>query len=303
MTPRLPDISSKRVRVKAGLLIVATGWLTAGVAMAAESVKDGNLLTQARAAYAGGKPEDAIKLATEAIKAEPADPRGYFVRARIYEESHQPTKALTDYDQVLKLDSRLADAWQHRGVVHFKLGQINESIADFDQFIALRPDQAPYQWQRGIACYYAERFEDGRKQFELHRSVNPDDVENAAWHFLCVARSAGIEAARKSLIPIKNDTRVPMMEIHALFAGKAKPEDVLNAARAGTLPKGQLKQALYYAHLYVGLYFEATGDKATARTHIMKAANEYASGDFMGDVARIHLRVREHSPAEPHSKN
>mgnify|MGYP000446850332 CR=1 FL=1 len=41
--------------------------------------------------------------------------------------------------------------------------------------------------------------EEGRKLFELHRSVNPQDVENAAWHFLCAARVDGLEKARAQL--------------------------------------------------------------------------------------------------------
>ena len=117
-----------------------------------------------------------------------------------------------------------ADEYNRRGAAHFQRAQIQQSLADFDRAIALDPAQAPYHWQRGISYYYAGRFEDGRKQFELHQKVNPNDVENAAWHFLCVARSAGVEKARASLIPVKEDERVPMLQIHALFAGKAEPE-------------------------------------------------------------------------------
>ena len=61
------------------------------------------------------------------------------------------------------------------------------------------PDEAPYLWQRGIALYYAGRYDDCRRQFESHRSVNPDDVENAAWHFLCVARAESPAKARAAL--------------------------------------------------------------------------------------------------------
>src|SRR5438105_1745593 len=84
-----------------------------------------------------------------------------------------------------------------------------------------------------------------------------DDVENAAWHFLCVARLSGLAKARASLLPITNDSRVPMMQIYALFAGKAKPDDVLAAAKAGTPTAAQLRRQLFYANLYLGLYYEA----------------------------------------------
>lgn len=260
--------------------------------MGAENLNAEALLTRANSAYAKGKRDEAVTLAAQAIKAEPKNPRCYFVRARFHEENHEPAKALTDYDQVLKLEPTLAEAWQHRGGEHFKLGHIKESIADFDKFIELVPQQTPHHWQRGIAYYYAGRFEDGRKQFELHQTVNPHDVENAVWHFLCVARETSVEKARAALISIKGDARIPMMEVHALFAGKAKPEDILKAASADGAPALQINRQLFYAHLYLGLYFEATGDETKALEHIKQAAGQYRTDDYMGDVARVHLQLR-----------
>ncbi|MDB6027139.1 MAG: nlpI [Verrucomicrobiales bacterium] len=264
--------------------------LTASV-FAGEKADHDNVLSRAKAAYADGNREEAVKLATQAIASEPKNPRGYFTRARFHEESRDPAKALLDYNEVLKLDPNMAEAWQHRGSEHFKLGHIQESISDFDKFIDLVPQQAPYHWQRGIAYYYAGRFKEGRKQFESHQTVNPNDVENAVWHFLCVTRESGVEKARSVLIPIKGDARIPMMKVHALFAGKAEPDDVLKVASEGQ-SKSEIDHQLFYAHLYLGLYFESLGDKAKGRKHIEIAAGTYRTDDYMGDVARVHLQLR-----------
>jgi lipoprotein NlpI len=165
-----------------------------------------------------------------------------------------------------------------------------ESARTFDQLVVAVPGAEPELWQRGLALYYAERFEDGRKQFELHRTVNPNDVENPAWHFLCVARLEGIEAARGKLLPVGNDSRVPMKEILALYAGKVEPEAVLAAAERG---EGEaLRNQLCYAHLYLGLYTEATGDAKKAREHITKAAGPFRMDHYMGRVAVMHATLR-----------
>src|SRR5437773_2721569 len=142
-----------------------------------------------------------------------------------------------------------AAEYNRRGAEQFKLGHIQQSLADFDRAIQLDPAQAPYHWQRGITLYYAGRYEDGRKQFELHQTVNGNDVENAAWRYLCMARAGTVESARASLLPIEHDSRVPMMQIYALYRGKATVDDVL-AAAAGA------REGLFYAHLYIGLYYE-----------------------------------------------
>ena len=118
----------------------------------------------------------------------------------------------------------------NRAVADFENGRFAESAAAFDSLAKAVPDQAPYLWQRGIALYYAGRYDDCRRQFESHRAVNPDDVENAAWHFLCVARAESPAKARAALLPVGPDARVPMREVYQMFRGTLTPEQVLSAA-------------------------------------------------------------------------
>jgi lipoprotein NlpI len=167
-----------------------------------------------------------------------------------------------------------------------------ESVQAFDKVIEREPKAAPQLWQRGLALYYAEEYKKGREQFELHRTVNPDDVENAAWHFLCVAKSDGVEAARKALIPIKGDARIPMAEVHDLFAGKGSEEAVLKAADAGDPTSDEHRNQLCYAHLYLGLYQEALGNTEKAKEHLLKAATTYSMDHYMGKTAQVHVKLR-----------
>lgn len=88
-----------------------------------------------------------------------------------------------------RLGELRASIFQQRGEKRFIEGNIKESIEDFDAVIELRPDRDPYHWQRGIAYYYADRFQEGKEQFERHQTVNSQDVENAVWHFF--VRSPG----------------------------------------------------------------------------------------------------------------
>lgn len=165
-----------------------------------------------------------------------------------------------------------------------------ESCAAFDRLVELRPEAEPELWQRGLALYYAERFEDGRRAFEVHRTVNPADVENVAWHFACVARAEGEEKAREAILPVGPDRRVPMTEIRDLFAGTGTAEAVLAAADRG--PESALRNQRCYAHLYLGLYHDALGDEEQAREHILQAAGPFSMDHYMGKVARVHAEVR-----------
>lgn len=279
-------------RGPAGLLVFPFASLLAGFLSAAEPTADVNALM--RAADAAVKQKnytEAIQLAGKAVVADPKDARPLLLRAHAYNEMREFAKAVADYNAALQLNPKATLAYQRRGEAHFRLGHFKQAIADFDRFIELMPDQAPQHWQRGIALYYDGRYDDARKQFESHRTVNPYDVENAAWHFLCVARAAGVEKAQAALIPVERDARVPMMQVHALFAGKAQPEDVLAAAKADNPSPAQLDNQLFYAHLYIGLYYEALGNMKAAREHIFKAAGDPKAEHYMGDVARVHAQV------------
>lgn len=173
-----------------------------------------------------------------------------------------------------------------QAVSDFERGLIDEAAVAFDTVAELLPHQAPHLWQRGIALYYAARYGDCREQFESHRTVNPNDVENAVWHFLCVAQAESAEVARTQLLPVGPDGRVPMREVYQLFKGTLMPMQVLDAA--GNNPSGQ-----FFAHLYLGLYFEAVRKPMEALDHIqMAAADRYSRvGGYMHMVARVHLEI------------
>ena len=267
-------------------------WPRLGAGAAEPDAKGADeLLNRAGVSFAKGNREEAIELASRAIEIEPKNAKAYYVRGRFYAEVRQPQKAVKDLKQALALDPRLGLAYYHRAAEDFKLGRIKESAAAFDKFVDLAPDQAPKLWQRGISLYYAGRYEDGQRQFELHQTINSNDVENAVWHFLCVARRGGIEKARAALLKIENDPRVPMMQIYALYAGKGSAEEIMKAATTGKASPAELNERVFYAHLYLGLYFDVAGNEKMAREHIVQAADLFKVESYMGDVARIHARL------------
>jgi lipoprotein NlpI len=188
---------------------------------------------------------------------------------------------------VLSLASQDLRAIMNRASDDFRAGRIEESLRGFDRVAAISPADAPYLWQRGIAQYYAGKFRECRDMFVSHRTVNPDDVENAVWHFLCAARAESPDAARKQMLPVGPDSRVPMREVYQMFQGRATQAQVMRAA--GTDPTAQ-----FFARLYVGLFLEATGDAAAGRVQIEIAAEQRFAryGGYMHDVARVHLMKR-----------
>jgi lipoprotein NlpI len=258
-------------------------------------------LVRAGAAWKEGEIDKALEYAGKSIAADPTSKRGFLFRAALREANPgndrkaSLTEALADYTSVLKLDPKDVDALQSRGCVNFKLGKVDASVADFDAFLAERPAARKEHWQRGISLYYAGKYDDGAKQFESYQDHDSNDVENAVWRFLCMAKAVGVPKARAALLKIGDDKRVPMRQVYDLFAGTKTPDDVLAAASKADDAETKSHQ-LFYAHLYLGLWFDATGDQARARRHLDAAVDEHMISHYMGDVARVHrdlLRAKD----------
>jgi lipoprotein NlpI len=182
-----------------------------------------------------------------------------------------------------------------RGSLLFRSGKIEESLLDFDKCIALDPKIEPYLWQRGIALYYAGKYREGLEQFVSHREVNPNDVENAFWHFLCAAKLDGVEAAQKAILLSGADRRVPLMQVQELIQGKSTPDAVILAAETNRKNVRGPDYDRFYGYLYVGLYHDALGNHEEAKKWIEKCVALNVSG-YMGDVARVHLDRMNKSP-------
>lgn len=193
---------------------------------------------------------------------------------------------LSWWNNVISSQPNQSKAYIRRGMVKFKLAQINESIQDFDLAEKLEPSILPYLWQRGLSFYYAERFAEGAKQFEVDLTVNSQDVEETVWRYLCIAGYQGVMEARNSLLPIKNDPRPVMNWVYELFAGNCSPEDVLKVGEKDG------KRGNFYSHLYVGLYYEAESQTEQAQKYIVKAAEEYQLDDYMWYLAKVHQKLR-----------
>ena len=172
----------------------------------------------------------------------------------------------------------------------FDAGRIEESVAAFDRLAALVPSVAPTLWQRGIGLYILGRYPDCAAQFASFYAEDPGDLENATWHFLCVARAQSVDRARAGLLKAGPDPRVLRQQIYEMLAGQRTPDQLLDLAGKSV---GLVQ---FYGHLYVGLYMDASGDQAAAIEHLTTAANERydAYGGFMNVVARVYVdRLRK----------
>lgn len=182
-------------------------------------------------------------------------------------------------------DSPTASALTRLGDALLRSGRCQEAVENFETAIQLSPQSEPYLWQHGIALFFAGRYDDARELFEKHRLVNPHDVENAAWHFLCVAKAQDVDRARKILLPAPGDARIPMEEVLKRLPGGGFDE--IRSAVAKTEDTRDHASAAFYGDFYIGLIADAEGNREIAKTHLEKAAATDFT-HYMADVARVY---------------
>jgi lipoprotein NlpI len=256
--------------------------------IAAPALAQMDLLTQAQQAAAARKWDEAIALTSKLIQQEPTSGAAYFLRAQVHDAAGNFKQAVSDFNKVLELDPKNPRIYHLRGCAEFKAGRIAASIADFDKYIELVPAAKVSHWQRGISYYYAGRYDDGIAQFEGYQTYDSNDVENAVWRFMCMAKKVGVPKAQAAMLKIGPDKRVPMRQVYDLYVGAKKPQDVLDAARAGKPAAELLNRQLFYAHLYLGIWHDLKGDKRQALDHLRTAADQHRIDHYMWDVARVH---------------
>ncbi len=210
------------------------------------------------------------------------------------------TEALATLDGLLQEYPDETFAYYQRGCLRCWLGDFTGSVEDFDHYVKRRPEYEQRFWERGISYYFTQQYAEGAKQFELYQSYHDNDVENSVWRYLCQAQVEGHEAAQKQLLPIKNDPRMPLMDIYRLFRGEATEADVIAAIEAGEPGDAERQSRLFYGHYYLALYDEAHGRRPEAMKHIKIALEVPAQAPrisrYMWDVAKVHLQTWEKTP-------
>lgn len=263
------------------------------------------LMRQSLHALREGKTNDAFALALRAVRSDPTNYLGFRFRGQLREATREFDLCVADYTLAIQQAPTKSSLYLMRARALFKGGRIDESILDWTHFIETEKDalKAPELFDFGIANVIVGKPDVARKQFEWYATLYPDDVENAAWQFLCVAKKEGIVAARAQLLKVGKDDRQPMMALYGVFKGEGTIADVWNAVGAGKPAEAERVQREFWARLYLGLYFEADGRAHLAARYLNTAALMASPTLFtnqtvfyMTDVARVYhdkLRTRE----------
>ncbi|MEH2395083.1 MAG: tetratricopeptide repeat protein [Nostoc sp.] len=88
-------------------------------------------------------------------------------------------EAITSYDQALKFQPDLHEAWYNRGNALSNLGRTEEAIASYDQALKIKPDYPSPFYNK--ACYYALKGNIEQALENLQQAINLSPDECREW--------------------------------------------------------------------------------------------------------------------------
>ena len=98
-----------------------------------------------------------------------ADAAAHLAAGIAFQENGQSGEAIAEYDEAIRLDPTLANAFNDRGLNYLQLGQVERAIQDFDEAVRLQPQFAVAYANRAQAYTFLGR--DREAENDVDRAV------------------------------------------------------------------------------------------------------------------------------------
>ena len=102
----------------------------------------------------------------------------YLERARVFERLRQNQRALSNYDQALKLDPDNFEILFPKVLLLYRIGQFEESLQTIEKAIDLQPEHPEVWYYNGIILEKMERYEEALITLDTDLLVDNEDLKS-----------------------------------------------------------------------------------------------------------------------------
>jgi tetratricopeptide (TPR) repeat protein len=118
-----------------------------------------------------------LAFTTSSGSQETSDPvQQLYEQAKADERSGHPDEAIRKYEQIIKLNPRLAAAYNNLGRLYYQQGRLDEAIKPLRQASQLEPKLEPPKALLGFVLFQKQDFEGARRELKMASELNPADV-------------------------------------------------------------------------------------------------------------------------------
>jgi tetratricopeptide (TPR) repeat protein len=98
-----------------------------------------------------------------------------YEQAKVDEKSGRPDEAIRKYEQIIKLDPKLAAAYNNLGRLYYQQGRLDDAVKPLRQASQLEPKLEPPRALLGFVLFQRQDFEGARRELRIASQLNPSD--------------------------------------------------------------------------------------------------------------------------------
>lgn len=215
-----------------------------------------------------------------------------FRRGLLFDSVGLSSLAFYDFQQSLRFDPRLHEAYNSIGIHHTVRKEYIEAYEAFDAVIEMVEDYEFAYLNRGVALYYAGRSDLALADIQRYYDNDRQDAYRLLWLYL-----AKFEVDPEAAMTLLKDGQTQLTNnqwsdnIVAFYTGKISQQTLLDSVIVGINTRNQMNERLCEAYFYLGKYFRQLGKDKIA-TNFFKLALSTNVYEFVEHrFARVELAL------------
>ena len=195
-----------------------------------------------------------------------------FRRGLLFDSVGLSSLAFYDFQQSLRFDPRLHEAYNSIGIHHTVRKEYIEAYEAFDAVLEMVDDYEFAYLNRGVALYYAGRSDLALADIQRYYDNDQQDAYRLLWLYLAkfeIDPEAAMDLLKQGELQLTSNQWSD--NIVAFYSGKISQQTLLNSVIVGIDTRNQMNERLCEAYFYLGKYFRQLGEDKIA-TNFFKLA-------------------------------
>ena len=125
-----------------------------------------------------------LTLAQQWVRAQPTHAPAWQELGDAYRAMNRPRRAISPYQQALRIDSEMFEGWLNLGFSYLALNQHDRALEAFQEALRIRPNDATALYNAGVAYHYQNRPDKVKETYASLRTRDPKAAEEFAGKYL-----------------------------------------------------------------------------------------------------------------------
>jgi len=181
--------------------------------------------------------------------------KAFYDRGLLYDSFGLPSLARLDFNRALRVNPKMADAYNFIGVHYTLIGQFAKAYEAFDATIELKPEHQYVYLNRGISLYYGGQEKLAIEDLTKFHEFDKSDPYRVIWRYLAehkVNKTLALKHLKENRSAI--DSTVWGRQIVDLYLMNISQSQFINGLTKNIESQTQLAERLCEAYFYLGIY-------------------------------------------------